>query len=575
MIKSHWRRRSGGALLILLCVSLCAVGQSSQPATAKVETKTGAINGRVVNENGEPHANVNVVVRPDNPQGLPVTHISTNREGVFKVSGLQPGLYNVSAAVPAYLPKSLYPSPVVIKAGEPVTLVLVKGGVVTGTVTTAKGDPLVAIGVRVRMVRDESDRSYGEVGRHYDNTTDDRGVYRVYGLPTGTYVVSADGSVKERASIRMTVNGFAKDLPTYAPSSRRADANEISVRLGEEVSNVDIRYRGERGSSISGILNGLADDGSGFSATLTSTVEGGPRWYDAFRENEFAFDGIPDGEYHLVASASWNDNTRRLSESIVVNVRGADIEGLELTASPLASIDGRVVLEPLTAPPTECNDKRLPQFSEISVTAWHRVTEGARMKPQFVWRAGGPATPNVQGKFAITDIAAGEYHFAVRFHTQQWFVKSIAFTSPAPNSIPTDAMRTWTTVKPGDRLSDLTFTFAQGAATVSGEISLAEGQKLPKKLVAFLVPAEADKADEVLRYSAVPVSSDGRFWFYVAPGRYWILAQQGTDDTRREVSKLRLPDGAETRASLRRTAEEAKNEIELKPCRNVPFRLPL
>ncbi|HEU4769436.1 MAG TPA: carboxypeptidase-like regulatory domain-containing protein [Pyrinomonadaceae bacterium] len=455
-------------------------------------------------------------------------------------------------------------------------LVLVKGGVVTGTVTNAKGDPLIAIGVRVRMVRDDGGRSYGgDMGRYYDNITDDRGVYRVYGIPTGTYVVSADGSVEERTSIRRTVNGFAKDLPTYALSSNREDANEINVRLGEEVSNVDIRYRGERGSSISGILNGTSDDGRGFSATLTSIVEGGPRWYNAFRQNQFAFDGIPNGEYHLVASASWNDGTRRLSESIVVNVRGADIEGLELTASPLASIDGRVVLEPLTAPPAECSEKRQPQFSEISVTAWHRVTEGGMKKPQFVWRAGPSANANAQGKFTVSDLAAGEYHFGVRFHTPQWFLKSVAFAPPAPNSIPTNAMGTWTTVKPGDRLSDLTFTFAQGSATVNGEISLAEGEKLPEKIVAFVVPAEIEKADEVLRYHAVPVSSDGRFRVYVAPGRYWIVAQEGTDDTRREMSRLRLPDGAEIRATLRRAAEEVKSEIQLKPCQSVPVRLPL
>ena len=155
----------------------------------------------------------------------------------------------MSAAVPAHIPKSLDTGPVVFKSGDLVTLALIKGGVVTGTVTDAKGDPVVGIGVRVSMVGDESGRRHGDLGRYYESTTDDRGVYRVYGVPTGTYVVSADGSVEDRSS-RMAVNGFAKDLPTYAPSSNREDADEISVRPGEEVSNVDIRYRGERGSTI-------------------------------------------------------------------------------------------------------------------------------------------------------------------------------------------------------------------------------------------------------------------------------------------------------------------------------------
>ena len=130
--------------------------------------------------------------------------------------------------------------------------------------------------------------------------------------------------------------------------------------------------------------------------------------------------------------------------------------------------------------------------------------------------------------------------------------------------------------QPGDQLADLTFTLAQGAGVVLGEISLAEGQTLPEKLVAFLVPVEPEKADDVLRYFAAPVNSEGRFWLNnVAPGRYWILAHSGTDDTRYEVSKVRLPDGTDTRSSLRSAAQAAKREIEIKPCQDLTFRLPL
>src|SRR5678815_5755430 len=360
MIKSHWRHRSGGAVLILVfAFYVCA--QTGQPATAKVDTKTGVITGRVVNENGEPHVNASVLVRPDTPEGLPVTQATTNRDGVFKLSGLERGSYTVSAAVPAHIPKSPETRPV-YKDEDLITLVLMKGGVITGTVTGVKGEPVVGIGIRVRLARDESGRSYGDMGRYYDNMTDDRGVYRVYGLPSGAYVVSADGGVENRFSSRMFVNGFANDLPTYAPSSSREDANEIGVRTGEEVSNVNIRYRGERGSTISGILRGLPEENRGFSVRLMSIVEGGRWWDNQFRGDggEFAFDGIPDGDYTLEGMAYWTDRTRRQSESMLLHVRGADIQGLDLTVLPLASINGRVVLEPLSTPPPDCNDKRQP-----------------------------------------------------------------------------------------------------------------------------------------------------------------------------------------------------------------------
>jgi hypothetical protein len=347
--------------------------------------------------------------------------------------------------------------------------------------------------------------------------------------------------------------------------------------MGEEISDVNIRYRGERGRTISGIVKGLRDDNLGFSAALTSIVERGARWSKQFQAagGEFAFDGIPDGDYHLAATAYGNDRTRRQSESIVLHVRGADIEGIELTVSPLASINGRVVLAALKEPPPECTDKRQPQFSEMSVTAWQRVTEGARKKPQFVWGTGG-LTPNAEGQLTFRDVATSEYYFAVRFSAEQWFLQSIVFAPPAPGGMLTDATRTWTTVKPGDQLSGLTFTIAQGAALIRGEISLAEGQTLPEKLATFLVPAEPERADEPLRYFAAPVNSEGRFWLHnVAPGRYWMLAQASTDDTRYEVSKIRLPDGTEIRSALRHVAKEVKTVIEVKPCQEVTFRLPL
>ncbi len=573
-IESHLGHRVGGALLTLLVASLCANAQrTSRPASAIVDSKTGTISGRVINENGQPHVNIDVLVRPDTPEGLPVTQTTTTRDGVFKVSGLEPGRYNVSAAVPAYMPKSLYPSQVVYKDGDLVTLVLIKGGVVTGTVTDAKGDPVVGIGVRVRMVTDETGRSYSNSGFYFDNMTDDRGVYRVYGVPTGTYVVSADGSIEDRSVFsRMNVKGFSNDLPTYAPSSNRAGADEISVRAGEEVSNVNIRYRGERGNTITGIVNGTYDERR-MNVTLSSIADNGPRWYNQARGpgREFIFEAVPDGEYQLAASTSSSDNKRQQSESLFLNVRGADIKGVELAVAPAASINGIVVLEALKVPPPECTEKRPPQFPETSVSAWQQVIEGARKKPQLVVRA-GRSTPNAEGKITLSDLAAGDYYFALRFSSREWFLKSIAFAPP--NGDPIDATRAWTHVKPGDQLAGLTFTLAQGAGLVNGQITVAEGQKLPEKLVIFLVPAEPERADDVLRYSAFPVDDLGRFWINAAPGRYWLLVQPGTDDTRSEVSKIRLPDGTASRASLRAAAKEAKTEIEVKPCQDVPLRLP-
>lgn len=577
----RFRYRSAGVLLILLFTSICATAQlqplprtRTQPATAKAETKTGDISGRVVNESGQPLANVNVYVRPATAEGLPVTNTTTNRGGVFKVSGLERGSYTVQASMPGYVPRSPESVPPPTQSSDDsLTMVLLKGGVITGTVTNSKGDPVVAIGIRVEKVADESGRRSPAIS--YESVTDDRGMYRVYGLPSGSYIVAADGGPNYSPT---GVNAFARDIPTYAPSSTREAADEISVRVGEEASNVDIRYRGERGSTISGIVKGTRTGDRRFSVTLTSLAEHGARWDSPFQDanGEFAFDGIPDGDYHLVATAHWNDRERGLSESIVLNVRGADIEGIELTATPLASISGMVILKESKEPAPNCTDKRQPQFWETSVTSGHTVIQDGKTKPQFVWRARGSESPNSQGNLTLRDLAAGDYYFGVRLPGGPWYLQSIAFVPPTPAGKPNDVTRTWTTIKPGDQLSGLTFTIVRGAAVVSGEITLAEGQTLPDKLSVYLVPAEVVQAEEPLRYFAVPVTTAGKFWLgNVAPGRYWLLAQPGTDDTRQELSKLRLPDAAETRSSLRHAAEQKNTEIVLNPCQEVTFRLPL
>src|SRR5918993_308050 len=76
--------------------------------------------------------------------------------GRFVLTNLDPGVYRVSANAPGYVeefdptadpsePRNLY------RPGDSVTLRLTKGGVITGKVTDAAGEPVV--GARVATVR--------------------------------------------------------------------------------------------------------------------------------------------------------------------------------------------------------------------------------------------------------------------------------------------------------------------------------------------------------------------------------------------------------------------------------------
>src|SRR5262249_57415935 len=79
------------------------------------------------------------------------------------------------------------------KPGDTVNLILKKGGVVAGTVTTSDGEPVVCVPVMATQVLDQFGR---RSGNDYGllRYPDDRGAYRLFGLPAGTYIVAAGSS---------------------------------------------------------------------------------------------------------------------------------------------------------------------------------------------------------------------------------------------------------------------------------------------------------------------------------------------------------------------------------------------
>jgi hypothetical protein len=571
-------------LLLVMLTPLCGLAQATTTPTnkpARAETSAlGAISGRVVDDRGQPLAGANVFVRAVG-SGTQGPSVSTDRDGAFNVSGIARASYQVSASLPAYV--TLPPDPnspaSTYHVGDSVTLTLVKGGVITGTVTNLLGEPVVGVTVRVQMLRDVNGRRMSN-NWSQEKQTDDRGVYRVYGLPTGTYVALAGG----QNSYMPSVNAFDNDVPTYAPSSTRDTAAEISVRTGEEAAGIDIRYRGEPGRIVSGQVVAPPEFGPSFNVTLTAVGDTGVPWsqsqYQQPNSRGFTFNAVADGDYSLVAQSYGQNGERALSTAKRIKVRGADVTGIELSTKLLSSVAGRVVLEDSKAP--ECTGKPRPLFNEILVSAWHNDNEAAKEMPPVVWSMGVPVPPDADGNFVLRNLAPSEYYFIARYTARYWFLQSILFASTpvagakAANK-PVDATRVWTNVKSADKLTGLTITIAQGAASLRGKLVLGEGELVPSRLFVYLVPAERGRAEDVLRYFAGPVSPDGKITLNnIAPGRYWVLAQTVSDDVLSPLAKLRLPHETETRARVRREAEAAKTELEFKPCQSVTdFQLPL
>jgi hypothetical protein len=504
---------------------------------------------------------------------------TTDTEGNFRVSDLDPLTYSVFASFPTYVtaprdPDS--PQAPYYRIGDSIKLQLIRGGVITGSVTTSAGDPIDSVRVQAYMIRDAYGKPlrYGASSR--ERPTDDRGTYRIYGLSPGTYIVSAGGAGNFSG---FNVSPYDADTPTFAPSSTRDTATEFNLQPGGEVSNVDIRYRGEPGHVISGSATDPAAQTtpSGFTIFMSPISSGRSQWSNTSYQppgiRGFSFYGVADGDYDLMAQTYFPTGEVAISDPRRVRVSGSDITGVELTVKPLGSIAGHLALENSTAP--ECKGKRRPLLGETLITPWHNEKNISKDQPQFPWSYGGPTLPDKQGDFTLRNLAPGQYRFHTRPFAKYWYLQSILLrASAAPTSKtanrPVDAARNWITVNSGTRVSGLLITLAEGAASVKGRIKLAEGQKMPPRLFVYLVPAEPKKAEDVLRFFASLVEADGNFALNnLPPGRYWALAKAAAENESAVLAKLRLPDEAESRTKLRQEAQLAKTETEFKPCQNV------
>ena len=123
-------------------------------------------------------------------------------------------------------------APTFYRPGDSVTVTLIKGGVIAGTITDSDGRPVVNATVRAFRVRDVEGKPVSNAVQTRERFTDDRGYYRLYGLRPGAYVVSVGG--RGQISGFPYLNQYEKDAPTYAPSSTRDTAAEIMVRPGRK-----------------------------------------------------------------------------------------------------------------------------------------------------------------------------------------------------------------------------------------------------------------------------------------------------------------------------------------------------
>jgi hypothetical protein len=524
--------------------------------------------------------------------------IVTDEDGNFQVDGLDPMPYTIQVYAPGYVvaPNNKASDLFDQRArsysyiGDSVTITMTKGAVITGKVINTTGEPVIGIGISVIRTRDEDGHPVNERRRDFffPRQTDDRGVYRIYGLHPGSYVVAAGGGNRG-----FSIGGapFGGKMTIFHPSSTRETANEITVRAGEEVSGVDIRYRSERGLSISGTVSGSTYGRSRFPGNVSTRVSlknlvTGNLVDMIFVQpvvdkNGYAFYGLSNGEYEITAARTGTDDDNSMvspPKRVVIN--GHDIGGIDLVLAPTGSIAGQVVLEKAqeTTGSRKCESKRGSFLNEV-VLRPQGDEPVEKVDSRFLLFGGQPAVvPNDKGNFIIRNLVAGRYRIEPQLPDENWYVKSlnmaVAPTTPAARSTAQnqaiDVVRSGISLKSGEDVRGLDVVIASGAAGLKGKVVAAEGTTLPSRLRVHLVPAEPELKDDLLRFAEDKAEGDGSFGFSnLAPGRYLLVTRPVPETETNDDSPPPVAWDNNERVKLRKEAEAGSWTIELKGCQRI------
>lgn len=318
-----------------------------------------AIEGRVVSTNGLPVRRALVQIVSGEQLFTPY-FAATDDDGRYQFRGLKPGSYFINAAALGGRPMpfsavagSEHADKITIDAGETrgrVDIVLPRGGVISGRILDEYGDPMANANVRLEAVMlSRGRRRLVAVQSVTSRQTDDRGRYRIFGLPPGKYVIGA--VVGETVPGAQTADwpGYARTYYPGTPTPNEAQLVELGA--GQQSLNVDFslvhgglaRIAGRAtlsdGSPLQGVVALMQSARSG--AIATSPVH-----LQTNGDGSFAFERVAPGEY-VVQSSTRRSTVSSEGEFAAqfVTVNGTDLTGLAVHLSAGSTIDGKVTFE--------------------------------------------------------------------------------------------------------------------------------------------------------------------------------------------------------------------------------------
>jgi protocatechuate 3,4-dioxygenase beta subunit len=514
-------------LRILSVVCLCAAFCGAQ---GPAKDTSASISGRVT-IGGKAAAGVTIVATVSHSyfDNKTVAKATSDEDGNYKLTGLAAGRFTILPLAKSYLVLggSPYREGVNVAEGEAITKIdfpLVRGGVITGRITDSEGHPL--IGERVSVVLKDGTPDPGPqmamLGSSR-NQTDDRGVYRIYGLGPGSYKVSVGQAASSGGAASILGMGGSQYVKTFYPSvPEEAKATILEIKEGSEIKDVDIIV-GKPGAGFS-VSGRVVDADSGNPVpnvyVVHSTVNESDQQMSGMNftgnqtdaSGKFRIQGIRAGRYAVYTFAAGQANTS-YSEPVPFEISDSDVTGIEIKVRRGATINGVAVIENNAEPAVT------GLLQKLSLYAY--VEQKGLAAPSFGQSQIGP-----DGSFHMEGLAPGKARIGIEGFPAP--PKSLTLVRTEVEGLDqTEGIE----LAAGAKISGVRLFFVYGSGSVRGDVKIQGGPTPEGMSIGVLIRSTPNASRRFQRQSDI----DGRLHFVlenIPPGTYELVVQgvtRGTD----------------------------------------------
>lgn len=535
-------------LLALLTFSIPLSAQTTTKPAAKAPR--GSISGRVtIKDRGVPGIAIGVRKGDVLTPFQPYQKTTTDQDGYYRISNLAAGSYTVGASAPAFVIADAKDSgknkSVLVGEDENVEGInfsLVRGCVITGRVTDTDGRPVIEQQVNIYPGELPDPRTQQQAFFAIASAqTDDRGIYRAFGLKAGRYKVGVGTSDDDSSSNFRELGKASYRQVFYPDASDQTKATIIAVREGSEATNIDITVgRAAQTFSVSGQL--VDESGQpvpslrfGLQRLVGDRIEFTDRFEFANSRGEFVVEGLVPGKYAVTLIA--NPNSEQRADAVTFDVVDHDVTGVTVKIVKGATITGAVVLE--------SEDKAiLAQLLQLQLRAIgaSSMGGGATINASSV----SPLGPD--GSFRVSGLPAGTISFFLSSTGSPVPPKGFMISRIERDGVPSTPRLE---IKEGEQVMGVRIFVTVGSATLRGVIAVENGS-LPQRGRIFIRLSKTGEQFSNLR----PISIDERGHFQMeglAAGTYdltVVIADPGqaTRNIKREVT---LQDGQTTEITIK------------------------